>query len=324
MPLVLVATGAGCRVFSGDGEGTVEVPGRFVWAIARDIGGGCVAIVDGKEIWRRSASGEWSPVATADAALASIASVNGKIFAGSMEGAVLFSIASGSKVDHVMGFDNVPGRSEWFGNGPPLHVRSLTATADGGAILAAVHVGGIPCSTDGGKTWAPTIPIEFDVHEVRAHPSSPLVAAAAAVGLCVSKDDGRNWTVIADGLEMTNSLAVAVLPDEVLFSIQDGPFAERSQIWRWPINGQRVEQVRQGTTPLAERQSRYGPHRCQQSAGGGPRWGRRSLAVESGIDRLGSHRRRTRARFRSSNPLTSVLKQRQFDHLNLKAAQQVA
>jgi hypothetical protein len=182
-------------------------------------------------------------------ALASIASVNGKIFAGSMEEAVMVSITSSNEVEHLIGFDHVPGRSEWIAHGPPLHVRSMTATADGGVILAAVHVGGIPRSTDGGKTWAPTIPIEFDVHEVRAHPSSPIVAAAAAVGLCVSIDDGRNWTVIADGLELTDSLAVAVLPDEVLFSIQDGPFAERSQIWRWPINGQRVEQVRQGLPP---------------------------------------------------------------------------
>jgi hypothetical protein len=249
MALVLVATGNGCCVFSGDSDGTVELPGRFVWAIAHDIGGGCLAIVDETDIWRRSDSGDWSPVATADVALASIASVNGKIFAGSMEEAVMVSITSSNDVEHLTGFDHVPGRSEWIAHGPPLHVRSVTATADGGAILAAIHVGGIPRSTDGGKTWAPTIPIEFDVHEVRAHPSSPIVAAAAAVGLCVSKDEGRNWTVIADGLELTNSLAVAVLPDEVLFSIQDGPFADRSQIWRWPINGQRVEQVRQGLPP---------------------------------------------------------------------------
>ena len=112
-----------------------------------------------------------------------------------------------------------------------------------------VHVGGIPRSTDGGKTWAPTIPIEFDVHEVRHTLRRLLSQPQAAVGLCVSKDDGQNWIVMADGLELTNSLAVAVLPEEVLFSIQDGPFAERSQIWRWPINGQRVEQVRQGLPP---------------------------------------------------------------------------
>jgi hypothetical protein len=123
----------------------------------------------------------------------------------------------------------------------------MSATADGATILAAVHVGGIPRSTDGGDTWSPTIPIEFDVHEVRTHPSLPnVVAAAAAVGLCMSHDGGASWQVLSDGLEITNSLAVAVLKNEVLFSIQDGPFAKRSQVWRSPINGGRLEQVRDG------------------------------------------------------------------------------
>jgi hypothetical protein len=246
MALVLVATSTGCRVFSSNSDGRVELPGRCVWAISHDVGGAGLAIVDGKEIWRRSPGAQWSLVATTDVTLASIASINGRIFAGAMEDAVMVSISSDNEVERLTGFDSVPGRNKWFGNGPPLHVRALTATADGGAVMAAVHVGGIPRSTDLGKTWAPTIPVEFDVHEVRAHSSSPIVAAAAAVGLCVSNDDGQNWVVIADGLEVTDSLAVAVLPDEVLFSIQDGPFAERSQIWRWPIYGQRIEQVRQG------------------------------------------------------------------------------
>jgi hypothetical protein len=37
-----------------------------------------------------------------------------------------------------------------------------------------------------------------------------------------------------------------VLDDEALFSIQDGPFAKRSQVWRWRIGSARVEQVRDG------------------------------------------------------------------------------
>jgi hypothetical protein len=244
MAFVIVATSTGCRVFSEDSDGQIELAGRFVWAMARDHEGGCLAIVDETEIWRRSMSGEWSQVATTDVALASIASVNGKIFAGSMEEAVMVSIAPSNEVEHLAGFDHVPGRSEWIAHGPPLHVRSVTATADCGAILAAVHVGGIPRSTDGGVNWAPTIPTEFDVHEVRAHPLSPL--ADAAVGLCVSIDDGRKWSVVAHGLELTSFLSVAVLPDELLFSIQDGPFADRSQIWRCRINGHRLQQVRRG------------------------------------------------------------------------------
>ena len=127
MALVLVATGTGCRVFSADNDSTVELPDHFVWAIAHDIEGGCLAIVDETDIWRRSDSGDWSPVATADVALASIASVNGKIFAGSMEEAVMFRIAPSNDVEHLTGFDHVPGRSEWIAHGPPLHVRSVTA-----------------------------------------------------------------------------------------------------------------------------------------------------------------------------------------------------
>jgi hypothetical protein len=151
------------------------------------------------------------------------------------------------KVERLKGFDNVAGRSEWLAGGLPLGVRALTATADGAATLAAVHVGGIPRSTDRGDTWTPTIPINFDVHQVRAHPSlSNIVAAAAAVGLCVSQDGGQNWSVHAEGLEQPYSLAVAVLHEEVLFSVQDGPFAKRSQIWRWRIGCQLLEQVRDG------------------------------------------------------------------------------
>jgi len=247
MDVILVATGSGCRAFTDAGEGRTELAGRHVCAVAPEAGGTCLAVVDGQEIWRRDASGIWSRVATAGINLQSIASVDGIIFGGGMDEAVMVRIPLNGKPERLKGFDNVPGRSEWFGNGPPLGVRSLTATADGAALLAAVHVGGIPRSSDRGETWTPTVPVMFDVHEVSAHPSLPnIVAAAAAVGLCVSQDGGRNWNVLSEGLEMTSSLAVAALDKDVLFSIQDGPLAKRSQVWRWPFGGERVEQVRDG------------------------------------------------------------------------------
>jgi hypothetical protein len=219
MALVLVPTSRGCRVFSNRADEKVELSGRRIGATAPDTGGALIAIIEGNEIWRRSASAEWSLVAISEIALEAIASVRGEIFVGSTEGALMFSVTSSNEVERLTGFDNVAGRNQWVGNGPPLQVRSLAATADGQAIMAAVHVGGIPRSTDGGKTWNPTVPMNYDVHEVRAHASSQMIAAAAAVGLCVSHDAGLSWKVIAHGLEVTNSLAVAVLPDEVLFSI---------------------------------------------------------------------------------------------------------
>ncbi len=247
MPEVLVATASGCRTFADSGEGELELAGRQVDAVTPEVGGGCLAIVEGREIWRRDSRRAWSRVATAGISLQSILSVGGVVFAGAMDEAAVLRIPVGGELERLRGFDHVPGRDQWFAGGPPLGVRALTATADAAAVLAAVHVGGIPRSLDAGKTWEPTLPIAFDVHEVRAHTSAPnIVAAAAAVGLCISQDGGRTWRIRSEGPEVTNSLAVAVLHDQVLFSVQDGPFAKRSQLWRWRLGTDALEQVRDG------------------------------------------------------------------------------
>ena len=144
--------------------------------------------------------------------------------------------------------------------------------------MAAVHVGGIPRSVDGGASWVPTIPVMYDVHEVHADPDRPaLVAAAAAVGLCVSLDGGVAWTVLSDGLEGMTVLAVAVLRDEVLFSVQDGPFATRSQVWRWRIGGAHIGPVRDGLPPWCDgrvdtRGIAAGQGRAAVIDGGGNLW----------------------------------------------------
>ena len=247
MSIVLVATQTGCRVFTPSGELETELADRDVTALATGCGKTCLAVIHEHEIWRRSADGAWSPVTSTRVPLQSLTAVGTTFFGGSSTDATMVRLHSDGEEERLLGFDNVLGREEWFSHGPPLGVRVLTTTADGAAVLAAVHVGGIPRSSDGGQTWMPTLPIAFDVHEVCAHRTMPTLAAAAtAVGLCVSYDGGLNWEVLDEGLEVTNSLAVAILDDEVLFSIQDGPFAKRSQVFRWPINGKRLEIVMDG------------------------------------------------------------------------------
>ncbi len=247
MAAILIATGGGCRVFSETSEMATELAGRPVSFLTKEPGGSCLAIVNEQEIWRRNAHGSWSQVGKAELPLQSLTSVDGVVFAGGWNEAAMLRISDGGNAERLQGFDATPGREEWFAGGPPLGVRSLTLTADGAAILAAVHVGGIPRSVDGGASWTPTIPVNFDVHEVCAHPSLPgFVAAACAVGLCLSHDGGATWKLHSEGLDVPTLLAVAVLADEVLFSIQDGPFASRSQIWRWRNDAERVELVLDG------------------------------------------------------------------------------
>ena len=252
---VLVAGLDGIPSFSDVGEDTKELPGRNVTALAVDSTGVCLALVNGHDIWRRESGRAWSMVARSDSPLQSLAGVDENIFAGGLEEAALFRVTHGS-VERLTGFDRTPGREHWFAGGPPLGVRSLAVTHQR-TLLAAVHVGGVPRSIDDGATWKPTMPVMLDVHEVAAHPSQPDVAvAAAAVGLCVSRDDGQSWVVVSDGLpaafqqrsgdsEMT-SLAVAALGDEVLFSVQSGPFAKRSQLWRWRSSSGETSSVQDG------------------------------------------------------------------------------
>jgi len=114
----------------------------------------------------------------------------------------------------------------------------MSASCDGAVLFANVHVGGIPRSVDGGLTWHSTIDIESDVHEVRSHPTrSNIVIAAAGVGLCISRDGGRNWIVEHRGLHALHCSAVAFVGDEMLVSAATDQFAAQAAIYRRSVDG---------------------------------------------------------------------------------------
>jgi hypothetical protein len=147
----------------------------------------------------------------------------------------------------LTGFDAIAGRDRWYAGsaivdgkrmGPPLGIRSMAATCDGAVLLANVHVGGIPRSTDAGLTWRPTIDIESDVHQVCAHPTRPdIVIAAAAVGLCMSRDAGATWTIEQQGLHAHHCSAVAFGRNDIFVSAATDPFAKQGAVYRRPIDG---------------------------------------------------------------------------------------
>jgi photosystem II stability/assembly factor-like uncharacterized protein len=240
IPSVLVATwDAGLFVVSR-GTPQQELADHSVRAIAPDDHNGILAIVDGHSLCRRTADGVWSTIATVERNLACCVMVGDIIYAGTDDPSVL-RVSSGA-IEPVQGFEEVPGRDKWYAGsavidgkrvGPPLGVRSITATADGSVLLANVHVGGIPRSTDRGATWQPTIDIDSDVHEVRVHPNRPeIVAAAAAIGLCTSKDGGATWEVEQRGLHALHCSAVAFADDDILVSAAQSPFAPQGAIYR--------------------------------------------------------------------------------------------
>lgn len=238
---VLVATwDAGLFVVSGTTP-QQELANHSVRALAPGEHGGALAIVDGRSLCRRAPDGVWSTIATAEMNLACCVTVGDIIYAGTGDALVLRVSAAG-EIEQLRGFEKVAGRDKWYAGsalidgkrvGPPLGVRSITATSDGRVLLANVHVGGIPRSVDSGATWQPTIDIESDVHEVHAHPNRPgIVAAAAAIGLCTSSDDGATWEVEQRGLHALHCSAVAFAGDDILVSAAADPFAPKGAIYR--------------------------------------------------------------------------------------------
>lgn len=245
-PTILVATWAdGVFAFTGQTR-RQELAGQSVGALAPDGHGHALAIVEGHSLCRRAPSGEWRTIATSESQLACAVAVDDVIYVGTDDARVLRVSATG-EIDQPGRFDAVPGRDKWYAGtalvdgqvvGPPLGIRSITATSNGAVLLANVHVGGIPRSADGGLTWHPTIDIESDVHEVLAHPSHPdVVIAAAAVGLCVSRDGGATWAVDTEGLHALHCTAVAFSGDDVLVSAAAHHFATEGAVYRRPIGG---------------------------------------------------------------------------------------
>jgi hypothetical protein len=245
-PTVLVATWRdGLFVVTGAARDQ-ELPTQSVRALAPDGRGGALAIVDGRSLRRRAPDGAWSTIATTELDLACCVAVGDVIYAGSDDAGVL-RVAADGRVERLRGFDVVAGRDTWYAGsavidgqrvGPPLGIRSMTATPDGAVLLANVHVGGIPRSTDGGLTWHPTIAIDSDVHEVRAHPNRPgVVMAAAAIGLCSSHDRGVTWNVEQEGLHAAYCSAVAFAGDDVLVSASADHFAAQGALYRRRVDG---------------------------------------------------------------------------------------
>jgi hypothetical protein len=187
------------------------------------------AIVDRSVLVERTVDG-WTERLESPHSLTAVSPREGAVFLGTSTGEVLRYDGS---LQPVPGFDQVAGRDQWHavGSSKP-YVRSMSTSADG-VLFANVHVGGIPRSTDGGKTWEPTIDVDADVHQVLAHPERPeVVVAAAAVGLAVSRDAGATWTVRTEGLHGTYCRAVGVTGDTVFVSASTGPFTDRGAVYR--------------------------------------------------------------------------------------------
>jgi hypothetical protein len=230
--LLLLATDDGVVPFADGCPLARELEGRRVHGLARRGDGWC-AIADGDTVTQRDADGTWTDLGRASTSLTCVLPVPRGAWCGTTDGRLL-RLHDGAFAA-VDGFTQVDGQEAWHAVGSRVpYVRSITETSDHRALLASVHVGGIPRSGNGGASWRPTIDPDADVHQVRAAPhDARLVLAPAAAGLGVSRDGGVTWEIETDGLHATYLRAVAYTDTAALVSACDGPFGEHGALYRW-------------------------------------------------------------------------------------------
>ena len=242
---VLVGTGAGLWELAGERSRAIDMlAGRTITAVAID-GDVAWALVDGAALWQER-NGAWARCAAiAGPSATSLAPAAGAVWIGTDQ-ARLFRFRDGG-LHGVESFDRVDGRDTWYTPwGEPPQARSMAVARDG-SVYVNVHVGGVARSNDDGKTWAPTLDIETDVHQVVAHPvRAEVVLVAAAAGFGVSRDAGRAWEFVTAGLHAHYLRAVAVAGDDVVISASAGPHGRRAALYRKPLDGGRFARCREG------------------------------------------------------------------------------
>jgi hypothetical protein len=240
MPRLVIGTVKGLYELGMDGSeplaGDGPLADREVIALAAGADA-LWALADGTTVLRRDQAGTWEDLAAAGSAeLTCLLPGEDGLLVGA-EDARLLTLKGGS-LQPVRSFDETPGHETWHTpwGGPPA-VRSLARDL-AGRLHVNVHVGGIPRSLDGGRSWRPTIDVDADVHQVLAHPMlADVVLAATAMGLALSDDGGERWRFEGDGMHADYSRAVAVSGDMVLVSVSTGPAGRRAAIYRAPLLG---------------------------------------------------------------------------------------
>jgi hypothetical protein len=239
----------------GHGEMRRAFGGQLACGLESDGAGGAYALIGGDAVHAWSPDGRWRELASGDGPLRCCVKLGERLLVGTDDARVL-ELSRGAMTP-LTGFETTPGRESWYAGaalidgrmiGPPLGVRSIAATCDGGVLLANVHVGGVPRSMDGGSSWRPTIDIDADVHQVSTHPSRPeIVVAAAAAGLCVSRDGGESWSVTTDGLHASYCSAAALSEDWLYLAASSDHFADQGAVYRQRIDADGpLERVRGG------------------------------------------------------------------------------
>lgn len=142
--------------------------------LAGTYGEGLFRSVDVGLTWEHVEHGLWAPAART---IGPDPLVAGALLCGTEPGRLFRSVDEGRTWEELGGVGALPEQEEWYLPYSPRAgaIRNLYAPpARDGVLLAAVEVGGLLRTEDGGATWSvgPIGPND-DIHQITGHPSEP-------------------------------------------------------------------------------------------------------------------------------------------------------
>ncbi|MCB1394630.1 MAG: exo-alpha-sialidase [Rhodobacter sp.] len=195
--------------------------------------------------------------------------VGGTLYAGAKPAALFASQDDGATWDRVQGLSDHPSADGWQPGGAGLVLHTILGEGD--RLWVAISAAGVFASEDGGQTWEQrnrrtnqaTVPHPITGecgHEVGLCVHNMVRAANGTIymqnhqGVFRSRDDGRTWDEITEGLPSSFGFPVSVHPHDpdTLFVLPLTEFGGRfppegkATVWRSRDAGDSWEAMRNG------------------------------------------------------------------------------
>ncbi|MCC1491565.1 sialidase family protein [Cognatishimia sp. F0-27] len=180
-------------------------------------------------------------------ALWSVARAGDTLYAGAKPATLFESRDDGQTWSEVTGLSNHESRDSWNPGAAGMTLHTIVPDpADPARLWIAISAAGVFATEDGGSTWTRRNRLS-NAERCASHPPHPAAPSDGQTGHCVhnmvrtgdgttlyqqnhhgtyrSRDDGRSWDDITDGLPSTFGFPIAVHP------------GKPHTIWTLPLNG---------------------------------------------------------------------------------------